>query len=380
MNILDKPFTLDRITRIVIFLIVAAVIIVLLNYLSSVLIPFVIAFILAYMLNPFVNLLQRLVKKRAIAVFLSLFLIFSILTGLAFLIIPLIITEFKHMATLLEQIAVENHWQDQLQKSLPPKFSKSIENIVLNQDFKSFFESQNLSEALSFLFNKFLPGITDVFSQTINIILGIFGFAIVLLYLIFILLQYDKVTMEWRDMIPPKYKTRVLKLLTDFELAMSNYFRAQAVIASIDAALFAIGFTIIGLPMGIVLGLFFGILCMIPYMQNLGLIPAMFFALMKSLESDTSFGSIAIMVLIVFAVVQVVQETILTPRIMGNATGMNAVLILLSLSIWGKLLGMLGLLIALPVSYLMLSYYRTYILSSSFFSELPVDDKANPIT
>ena len=69
-----------------------------------------------------------------------------------------------------------------------------------------------------------------------------------------------------------------------------------------------------------------------------------------------------LMALAVFAVVQLIQDAFLTPKIMGQVTGLNAAIILLSLSIWGSLLGMLGMIIALPLTTLLLNYYQRYVI------------------
>jgi predicted PurR-regulated permease PerM len=70
---------------------------------------------------------------------------------------------------------------------------------------------------------------------------------------------------------------------------------------------------------------------------------------------------IILMALAVFAVVQIIQDTILTPKIMGRVMGMNSAIILLSLSIWGSLLGIMGMVIALPATTLLMTYYQKYI-------------------
>ena len=66
-----------------------------------------------------------------------------------------------------------------------------------------------------------------------------------------------------------------------------------------------------------------------------------------------------------FAVVQMIQDSLLTPKIMGKVTGLNSAIILLSLSIWGSLLGVLGMIIALPMTTLMLTYYQRYIIKKN---------------
>jgi len=123
-----------------------------------------------------------------------------------------------------------------------------------------------------------------------------------------------------------------------------------------------VGFTLIGLPMAIPFGLFIGLLNMVPYLQAVALVPAMLLAALRALEGDGSFvGSIGL-TLLVFVVVQFVQDGLLTPRIMGQATGLRPILILLGVFIWGKLLGFLGLLLAIPLTCLGIAYYRRIVL------------------
>jgi predicted PurR-regulated permease PerM len=115
--------------------------------------------------------------------------------------------------------------------------------------------------------------------------------------------------------------------------------------------------------MAVALGMFIGLLNMVPYLQTLGLIPCVLLALVKSVETGQNFWLLMLMVLAVFAVVQIIQDGFLTPKIMGKVTGLNAAIILLSLSIWGSLLGMLGMIIALPLTTLLLSYYQRYVIN-----------------
>jgi len=73
--------------------------------------------------------------------------------------------------------------------------------------------------------------------------------------------------------------------------------------------------------------------------------------------------------LVVFAVVQAIQDILLTPKIMGQVTGLNAAIILLSLSVWGSLLGMLGMIIALPLTTLLLNYYQKYVVNKVHYEK-----------
>lgn len=376
-NFFEKQFTFDRVVRIIISIIILIAILFILDYLSAILIPFVIALILAYLMNPFVNLLQRLVKKRFIAVLLSLVILFGAITTVIIILVPMITNEVTHMGELVQDLVTESDLQNEIATYLPENIADKIENFIVSKDFQKLFEGNEIKDLTTFATKKILPTIGNIFSETINVVLGILSLAIVILYLIFLLIGYNDVVAEWKTLIPPKYKNMILGFLHDFEVAMNKYFRAQMLIATIVGVLFSIGFIIIGLPMGIVLGIFIGMLNMIPYMQNLALIPAVFLALMKSLETGSNLWVILGLVLLVFLVIQIIQDAVLVPKIMGDAIGLNPAVILLSLSIWGKTLGTLGLLIALPITYLIISYYRRFINNSHKIegpSRIPEED------
>ena len=143
---------------------------------------------------------------------------------------------------------------------------------------------------------------------------------------------------------------------------MNRYFRGQALIALCVGVLLAVGFKIIDFPLAVTLGLFIGVLNLIPYMQTIGIIPMLILALLRSAETGENFWIIFGLALLVLGIVQMIQDLFLTPRIMGKAMGLNPAIILLALSIWGTLLGFIGLIIALPLTTLCLSYYKRFIL------------------
>ena len=115
--------------------------------------------------------------------------------------------------------------------------------------------------------------------------------------------------------------------------------------------------------MAIGLGLFIGALNLVPYLQVIGFVPTIVLAMLKAADTGGNFWFILLAALIVFAVVQAIQDMVIVPRIMGKITGLNPAIILLSLSIWGSLMGMLGMIIALPLTTLMLSYYQRFIIN-----------------
>ncbi len=143
---------------------------------------------------------------------------------------------------------------------------------------------------------------------------------------------------------------------------MNHYFRGQALVALCVGVLFCIGFLIIDMPLAIILGLFIGVLNMVPYLQLISLVPAILLCLVCSVDSGVDFWIIFWKCMAVYCIVQAIQDLFLTPKIMGKAMGLNPAIILLSLSIWGTLLGFLGLIIALPLTTLLLAYYDEYLI------------------
>ena len=122
-------------------------------------------------------------------------------------------------------------------------------------------------------------------------------------------------------------------------------------------------FSIIQLPLAIIIGLFIGLMNMVPYLKVVGIIPSATMGLLRSVETGQSYGSIILGIAIVFIVIQMIEDLILTPKIMGKVTGLNPAVILLSLSVWGSLLGIIGVIIALPLTTLIMSYYKRFVLN-----------------
>ena len=126
--------------------------------------------------------------------------------------------------------------------------------------------------------------------------------------------------------------------------------------------MFSLGFLIIGFPMPIALGCFIGIISFIPYVQLVGFIPATILALLKAADTGQNFWWLILGVILVYIVVQIFQDAYFTPKIMGKIMGLSPAMILLSLSIWGYMLGIIGLIIALPATTLITSYYKRYVI------------------
>jgi predicted PurR-regulated permease PerM len=354
-----KPYTLDRIVRLAITAGLLWGLIWLIGYLSDVLIPFAVAMLLAYLLNPLVGLVQRKARNRIAAVAITLVGVAVVAGLVGWLLVHLISAEITRMGQLLSNLVRDSDLGRRAREMLPPDIWAALRDFLAREEVRSLFSGGSFWQSAATTAREILPGVWNLISGTVSFIfLTLIALAAVALYLVFLLVDYHRVAHRWQELIPPKHRGWIANFARDVHAAMRRYFRAQAAVAAIVGVLFATGFTIIGLPLAVVFGLFIGLLNMVPYLQNIGLVPAAFLALLHAIETGTSFWWVLAEVGAVFVVVQVIQDAILVPKIMGKATGMSPAIILLSLAIWGKLLGTLGLLIALPMTCVLWAYYQ----------------------
>ncbi len=356
---MTKPFTFDRTVRLVLTICVIIALFLITERLSGVLVPFLISWFLAYLIHPIVRFFQykcRL-KHRTLAVVVTLFLLFILLCGAAFLLLTPITNELIRMGKLLATYV--SNWQ--MDTILPASWEQAISQRINELDLASLFTAGNINAVLQ----KVTHYIGGIIGGGMSIMSGLVVVFICVLYLVFILIDYEKISQGFIEAIPPKYRELISNIKTDLETGMNKYFRGQALIASIVGILFAIGFAIMDLPMAIVIGLFIGLLNMVPYMQGLGIPITMLLGLLQSAETGTAYWIILLEILAVFVVVQMIQDMLLVPLIMGNVIGMNPAIMLLSLSVWGSLLGVAGMIIALPLTTVIISYYKRYVLDDS---------------
>ena len=177
----------------------------------------------------------------------------------------------------------------------------------------------------------------------------------------FVLLDYETLTANWIRIFPKKSRPFWHELMKDVEREMNNYIRGQGMVALCMGIMFCIGFTIIGFPMAIGLGILIGIMDLVPYLHTFALIPTAFLAMLKAADTGQNFWLVFGLAFLVFCVVQIITDMVVTPKIMGKAMGLNPAILLLSLSVWGALLGFIGLIVALPLTTLLIAYWQRYV-------------------
>ncbi len=354
----QKKITFDSFVRGGLTAVAIVGLIMLLNYLSNVLLPFFLAWLIAYILFPMVKFFQYRchMKFRIVGILCTFITVSALLTGLFMLMIPPMIDEGARVKDLL--IYYVSH--DGLMSNIPNMIEEFIHDNITAEDIKGLITQEGFIESIK----QTVPRVWAVISQSINILSSMFTVTMVILYTLFILLDYEQFSNGWVEVLPKRYRKFTIQLVSDIGQGMNKYFRGQGIVAFCVGVLFSIGFLIIDFPMAIGLGMFIGLLNMVPYLQLVGFVPTILLAIIKAVDTGENFWFVMLGAIIVFAVVQIIQDTILTPKIMGKVMGLNSAIILLSLSIWGALLGILGMIIALPMTTLLITYYQKYVVKN----------------
>ena len=348
-----KEITFDKFIRWAGIIILTLGILYITNYLSSVLLPFFIAWFFAYLLYPFVLFIEHKlhIHIRALSIILAMLAMIGVIGGILWLIIPPMIDQFDKLSDVLTRWIHQTTHTNNLTAVIKEWLQNNQEQI------EHFLKSKDFSDALKTT----MPKVFAVVGQTANILISIIASMITLLYMFFILLDYETLTANWVRIFPKKSRPFWQSLMNDVKRELNNYIRGQGMVALCMGIMFCIGFTIIGFPMAIGLGILIGILDLVPYLHTFALIPTAFLAMLKAADTGQNFWVVFGLAFLVFCVVQIITDMVVTPKIMGKAMGLNPAILLLSLSVWGALLGFLGLIVALPLTTLLIAYWQRYV-------------------
>ena len=364
-----KKITFDSFIRGILITLVVVGIFFLIKRLSSALLPFVIGWLIAYWMYPLVRFFQYRCKMkfRLLAMLAAFATVVGVIWLIVILLVPPMLEDFVKVKDMLVSYVQGNYNTSGLSATIHQFLSQKLH---LNQFTGGNFDL----ESFSAMAKEIMPKVWNVLNSSFRAVSSILSIVMMLLYIVFILLDYERLSEGWKDLLPKKIRKGTITLVSDVETGMNRYFRGQALVALCVGILFCIGFLIIGFPMAIPMGLMMGALAMVPYLHFAGFIPIFILAAVKSAETGQSFWLIILLVIIIFTVVQIIEDGFLTPKIMGKVTGLSPAIILLSLSIWGSLLGILGMIIALPMTTILLSYYKNYVLRQPSPTDLETTD------
>lgn len=367
-----RPYTFDRVIRILFSVCGLLATLYILNMLKGVLLPFLVACLVSYLLEPIVKCNMRLLrlKSRFVPVMLTLLETCLVAGGFCVVFVPYLVSECEQMASMIHEYATTQIDIPYISANVHNFIKENIDfnelaNLLSKEEWKSIIKT-GLTSSWSFL------------SSSLAVVAAAVSWLIVLLYIVFIMLDYEKLMLSFKQLVIPHHRHKVFAILGDIKVAMNRYFRGQFLIAMCVGVLFSIGFLIIGLPMAVGQGMLIGVLNMVPYLQIISFPVTALLCLMWTISTGGDFWLIFWEAMAVYIIVQCIQDLVLTPKIMGKAMGLNPAIILLSLSIWGALLGFMGLIIALPLTTLILSYYNQYVIQKN--SNIDIDDNPTDIS
>ena len=350
----QNEVTLGRFLRILLIIAALTIAYFVLDSLSGILLPFAVAWLLAYFINPLVNFIQNRLrfKYRLLSTLTALLFIGAVVYIVLLLIVPSIVSELNALKDVI--IAFVN---DNLMNTTIP------EPII--EFFRNMFNDEGVNDVVKAVGSgDFIPVLAEhlqgVVAGTFNAVGRLFAASITLLYLFFILLDFERLSRGWKPYVPKKWRGIVGKLWGDLVSGMNQYFRGQALVAFCVGILYSIGLSIIDFPVAIAFGIFIGVLNLVPYLQLVSVVPMVLLAVLKAVSTGGDFWLIILSATIVLLVVQLIQDLFLVPYIMGKRMNLHPAVILLSLSIWGNLLGLLGMIVALPLTTILLAYLKRY--------------------
>ena len=349
-----REVSLGRFLRIILVLIVITISYFVLNSLSGVLLPFAVAWLLAYLLYPMVCFVQKRLRftYRLPSIIAVMLFVGLLLVAVFMLIVPSMLGEIA----LFNKIAVAFLSENIKNPSIPPVVVEYLRDVAKEEGVMALLQSSGVQDLLGELMQR----TQMLLMGTVNVVVQLFGAFVTMLYMFFILLDYERLSDEWPLYLPVRWRGVAGKLSSDLVHGMNQYFRGQALVALCVGVLISIGFVIIDFPIAIGFGIFIGVLNLVPYLQIVSLLPMVLLALMKAANTGENFWLVLAGAVVVLCVVQCIQDLLLVPCIMGRRMNLHPALILLSLSVWGKLLGVLGMIVALPFTTILLGYLKRY--------------------
>jgi len=331
---------------------IAGFFVVLLWLLSAVLAPFVVAAVLAYALTPLVDRLHALLRSRVARVWLVVLVecVFLVLVlGVGLLLVPILSRELplmrSHLPGLLEQAAavvqpLATQW------GLPlPLDRESIQNFA--RDYLSANFELGLSSVVSSLR---LGG---------SAVLTLLGNAVLVPVVLFYLLEeWHPLVALCRELIPARWRDRSDGFVNEADAVLGQYLRGQLLVMAFLAVYYSVALTLFGLDLAVPIGVFTGLAIFVPYLGfGLGLVLAVLAGLLE-FSASSGPGAALLMVSVVYGAGQILESFFLTPRLVGERIGLHPLAVIFALLAFGQLFGLVGMLVALPVSAVLLVAVR----------------------
>jgi predicted PurR-regulated permease PerM len=332
---------------------------------QNVLLPPIVAGILAMLLRPYYNLLVKICRGYQ-AGGLVLFFLFALIP-LGVFIWFVGVFAANQLLRLFDDLPSILNAMLEAGRTFWPQIAPLLEKYGLMSEFDNLMQDpvEMVANVLRASWERMLQPMAQMFQS----VAGLFFWAVLPLYLAFFLMAKPFEPKQISVFLPfLKKETRedVIYLFDQFIGILLTFFRGQIIIALVQGVLFALGFALVGVPYSIILGMTLGLLNIIPY---LGSIVGLGVALPLAYLGDDGGIIRVALALVVFGVVQTIEGYLLTPKIMGNRTGLHPALIIFAVFFWGVALGgILGMILAIPLTAFAVVFWR--LLKKKYITEV----------
>ena len=315
-----------------------ATLVVLIVYARGTITALLVALAIGYIFEPMVDALERRRIPRSLAILLLWTAMGAGATALALWIVPRVIDQAREFVMAIDLNVVRTR----LEPVLGAYAGSTTELFLKARDRAIAWLQENGTDLL-------MPAVRTLGNVTgvvVRIVSRIFELVLIPVLSFYLLRDSKDIKKRCTELIPPSRRARVLELVGDIDKVLRRFIRGQILVSTILGVLYAVGLLVLGTPLAIPIGILAGFASLIPYAGfAFGLTAGL-------LLSFLQYGSWVrlLLVVAVFAIVQILEGTVITPRIIGESTGLHPSVVLLALMLGGSLFGMPGLLAAVPVA------------------------------
>jgi len=329
-----------ELVRLALFLgVLLGVLIVLLAF-RDVFFPLLLGLGIAYLLDPAVTWFERHGRSRFFGVVATTLLVLLVMAGLVLYVVPTVSEQIQRLGARLPQYeerleSLVAPWLAQLEARYPTEFHELPDRLA-------DAIRQNLPQVAGSL----ATWLGSVFSNLLSLLLFLLNLIFVPVFAFYLLIDWPRIKAVAYDLIPVLYREVTVTIFREVDQAMASFLRGQLTIALILAAINTVGLMLVGVPLALLIGALAGLANLIPYMALVvGLVPALLLCWVEH-ESLARLAGVGA----VFGGAQLLEGTVLSPRILAKTVNLHPVWVLLALIAGGSLLGFFGLLISVPAA------------------------------
>lgn len=318
--------------------------------LGDVVLPVAAGFVLAYLLSPLVDWAEAKGVNRTLSIVVILLLGLGTVTLFIVIITPTLIDEFgilyqKKLPNMGEKLMA---WYERTQVSLKERTGYELPHSM-EETFSAY--GQKILEAVSSSVKEILQRVTTVTTGLVTgtwaVIASLVEFFLIPLFMFYYLRDFNLIKKDLTELIPLPMRDRVIARARRVDSVVGHWFRGQVTVSTILALMYAFGLVLCGVKLGFVIGLFAGLMSIIPY---LGFIVGIGLALLMSLLDDGAGWGQFFGVIAVFTIAHTIEGYIITPKIIGDKVGLSPLMVIIVLLVGAEVFGILGVLLAIPVA------------------------------